>query len=257
MRFSVLGSGSKGNSVYIESGDSALLIDAGFSGKQVESRLLSMGRGLESVRSILLTHEHNDHIHGAGILSRRCHIPVHANVGTFRGAEKRLGRLHARREFETGETFSFECFEIRSFPVLHDTLDPVGFTISDGEYSIGYLTDTGKTTHLMGARLKGCDALILEFNHDLEMLKNGPYPLPLQQRVRSSHGHLANGDAAQFLDSLQHINLQYTVLAHLSETNNLPELAFQEAKKVNNGSSSKLVLAEQNRALEIIDLAKP
>jgi phosphoribosyl 1,2-cyclic phosphodiesterase len=255
MKFSVLGSGSRGNSVYISSGKTAVLLDAGFSGKELIRRVLrSTGEDIDRVNGILLTHEHSDHICGAGILSRRCRIPIMANEGTFRGGEKKLGKLNLRKEFSTGEKFVFQDLEIRSFQTLHDCNDPVGYVVSDGRFSLGYCTDTGKVTHLMAARLMHCDVLILEFNHDPEMLKNGPYPLVLQQRVRSNYGHLANADAAAFLCRLQHDRLKYVVLAHLSETNNLPEIAYAAATQVNSEPNYTLLLAAQNGATPFVEL---
>ena len=254
MQFSVLGSGSKGNSVYIASENTAILIDAGFSGKQLNKRLNETGKSIDDVDAIFLTHEHNDHISGAGVVSRRYRIPVFANSGTYRGGEKQLGKLYKRNEFTTGERITFQDLEIRSFRTLHDTLDPVGYVVSNGKKSIGYCTDTGKVTHLMAARLQSCDALILEFNHDPDMLKSGPYPLALQQRVRSSHGHLANEDAADFLKNLLSAQLQYVVLAHLSEINNLPELALAAATRVNHNSDVQLILARQGSPLPLLNL---
>jgi phosphoribosyl 1,2-cyclic phosphodiesterase len=255
MKFSVLGSGSRGNSVYIQSGKTAVLLDAGFSGKEIQKRLLhAVGEELGGIKGILLTHEHNDHICGAGILSRRLSIPVVANEGTFRGGEKKLGKLPFKKEFSTGEKIVLQDLEIRSFQTLHDCNDPVGYVVSDGTFSLGYCTDTGKVTHLMAARMMQCDAIILEFNHDPEMLKSGPYPLVLQQRVRSSYGHLANDDAAAFLARLQSEHLRYVVLAHLSETNNLPEIAYAAAAKVNNESDCTLLLAAQNSSTGVINL---
>ncbi|MDJ0624202.1 MAG: MBL fold metallo-hydrolase [Desulfocapsaceae bacterium] len=256
MQFSILGSGSKGNSVYVESKDTAILIDAGFSGKQLSNRLSAIGKDISRVKGIFLTHEHNDHISGAGVVSRRSRIPVFANDGTFSGADQKLGKLHKRGTFTTGEATAFQDLEVRSFRTLHDTNDPVGFVISDGEHSLGYCTDTGKVTHLMAARLRGCDALILEFNHDPEMLKNGPYPLALQQRVRSSHGHLANDDAAAFLAGLLEEQLRYVVLAHLSEINNLPEIAHKAAHGVASASRCRLILSSQNTPTSLITLKK-
>lgn len=255
MEFAVLGSGSKGNAVYICSGSTAVLIDAGFSGKQLAQRLMTgVKKEITDLDGILLTHEHNDHISGAGVLSRRCKIPVFANDGTFRGGENKLGKLHKRSEFGTGERFSFRDLEIRSFRTLHDTNDPVGFVVSDGTYSIGYCTDTGKTTHLMAARLMNCDALILEFNHDPEMLKTGPYPLVLQQRVRSSHGHLANEEAASFLSQLVNDRLQYVVMAHLSEVNNLPKIALESVLKNNTINGSRIIQACQETPTPLLNL---
>ncbi len=231
MQFSLLGSGSRGNSLYVESGCTAILIDAGFSGREIAARLTSIDRDLSRLQAICLTHEHADHIHGVGVLSRRCRVPVHANPGTFAAGESRLGTVHERREFTTGQQFTIGDLEVRSFALSHDTADPVGFVVSDGRTSLGYCTDTGKVSHLMAHRLAGCSALILEFNHNLELLKNGPYPLPLQQRVRSSHGHLCNEAAADFLRMLQDDPLQLVVLAHLSETNNTPALAEAAARE--------------------------
>jgi len=229
MRFSVLGSGSRGNCVYIESAHSAILIDAGFSGKEIANRLASIDRDIESLDAIFLTHEHHDHICGVGVMSRRCKIPVFANEGTFQGADKRLKKLFKRDEFQTGDSIAFNDFHIRSFAVSHDTNDPVGFIIGNGHSSLGFCTDTGIVSRLIGHRLEGCNALILEFNHDPDLLMNGPYPPALKQRVRSNQGHLSNGDAACLLDTLIHERLQRIVLAHLSETNNLPALAYGEA----------------------------
>ncbi len=255
MQFSVLGSGSRGNSVLIEAGTTTVLIDAGFSGKEIERRLTRLGKSLEELDAIFVTHEHSDHISGVGVLSRRCKLPVFANAATLQGGEKKLGRLFQPREFSTGEKIAFQDFEIKSFRISHDTNDPVGYVVSNGEKSVGYCTDTGKVSHLMVQRLKGCNGLILEFNHDLKMLQNGPYPLYLQQRVRSSYGHLANSDAADFLQNLLHDKLSHVVLAHLSEANNLPELAMQEAKRtINQKSELRLHLSRQDVPSEIISL---
>ncbi len=232
MRYSVLGSGSKGNSLYIESGSTSILIDAGFSGKELEKRLSVHGRELADLNGLFLTHEHGDHIQGAGVISRRCSLPVYANHGTFKGSEKAVKKLHKRVEFETGDSCELQDLVVRSFRISHDTRDPVGYLISDGKQSIACCTDTGKVSHLIANRLCECDALILEFNHDLTMLKNGPYPFSLQQRVRSSQGHLGNNDAAEFLQSVMHDKLQQVILAHLSETNNRADIALQSAASV-------------------------
>lgn len=247
MRFSVLGSGSRGNSVYIESGRTAILIDNGFSGKEIAARLKTIGKDIKELDALFVTHEHNDHIGGVGVLSRRCGLPVYANQGTFRGGEGKLGKLFKLCESATGDTVEFQDLEIRSFAISHDTSDPVGYVISNGTTRLGYCTDTGKVTLLMRQRLQGCNGLILEFNHDLKMLAEGPYPFFLQQRVRSSQGHLANGDAAAFLRELQHDGLEHVVLAHLSETNNLPTLAMEEARGViPPESASSMSLARQD-----------
>ncbi len=255
MRFSILGSGSRGNSVFLESKKTSILIDAGFSCKAIELRLHSIGRELSDISALCLTHEHNDHISGAGILSRKCKIPVYANTCTLSAGEKRLGNLFARKEFETGDFVQIDDLMVRSFRISHDTADPVGFVVSDGHSSIGYCTDTGKVSHLMLQRLRGCSALILEFNHNLEMLKNGPYPLPLQQRVRSNMGHLNNEDAAACLADLIGPHLQIAVLAHLSETNNTPLLAREAARAaVRQWGETALLIAAQDKALPLVEI---
>lgn len=256
MKFSVLGSGSKGNAFFIESGKTAILIDNGFSGKETAARLARIGRDIDALNAIFVTHEHHDHICGVGVLSRRCKIPVFANEPTFTGGGKTLANLTQRCEFQTGERITFRDLTIRSFAVSHDTGDPVGFVVGDGEHSIGCCTDTGIASRLIARRLSGCDSLILEFNHDLELLKNGPYPQSLKQRVRSRHGHLSNNDAANLLDSLVHKKLQRIVLAHLSETNNLPEIAYQEAAQALGGrlELSALSIAGQDRPTDLFEI---
>jgi phosphoribosyl 1,2-cyclic phosphodiesterase len=256
MRFSVLGSGSRGNAVFIESGKTGILIDAGFSGKEIASRLQSIGRDVDNIKALCLTHEHNDHISGAGVISRKSRIPVYANVGTFRAGEKKMGDLFVRKEFESGDVLEIDDLMVRSFRISHDTADPVGFVISDGKSSVGYCTDTGKVSHLIARRLSSCNALIIEFNHNLEMLKNGPYPLPLQQRVRSNMGHLSNEDAATFLADLIGSHLKVVILAHLSETNNTPLLAREAVRsKVQQWGETALLIAAQNKVLPLMEIS--
>lgn len=226
MKFCVLGSGSMGNATYIEADGRALLIDAGFSGKEICRRLDAVGSSMSMVEGVMLTHEHHDHIQGAGVLARKYNIALLANEATFQAANPRLGKVEGFQPFETGEKFSFAGFTIHPFAISHDTVDPVGFVVEHGGVSLGFCTDTGMVSRLLQQRLAGCHGLILECNHDLQMLADGPYPLHLQQRVRSRQGHLANNDAAHFIGDLLHDRLQHVVLAHLSETNNKPELAF-------------------------------
>ncbi len=255
MYFTVLGSGSKGNSLYIESGGTSILIDAGFSGKEIAKRLAVYDKEMADLDGLFLTHEHNDHIQGAGVISRRCKLPVYANEGTFQGSDKKVGKLHKRVEFETGSIVELQDLQVRSFSISHDTIDPVGYLVSDGNVSIACCTDTGKVSHLVSRRLSDCDALVLEFNHDLMMLKNGPYPPALQQRVRSGQGHLANDDAADFLQSLLHQRLKYVILAHLSEMNNRPALAYKSAFTVLGADHPvDLHVAAQNRPTNLFFL---
>jgi phosphoribosyl 1,2-cyclic phosphodiesterase len=258
MLFTVLGSGSKGNALYIESGKTSILVDAGFSGKELVARMAVHGKDPSDLNGIFLTHEHGDHIQGAGVLSRRYLLPVYANEGTFMGSEKTVKKLNRRIEFETGDICQLQDLSIRSFRISHDTSDPVGYLVSDGKRSVACCTDTGKVSKLICNRLSNCDALVLEFNHDPTMLRNGPYPDFLQQRVRSSQGHLANEDAANFLQSLVHDRLQHVVLAHLSETNNLPDIARTSAMQVLAPEQHKILcVARQNSPTELFDLQAP
>ena len=225
MRFCVLGSGSKGNATFVESGRTRLLIDAGFSGKEIERRLAEIGVAPETLSAILITHEHGDHIKGAAILSRRFRLPVFINDATLAASGAVLDKLQLRQAFVTGQTFIFQDFQIHPYLISHDAADPVGFLLSNGRLFLGYCTDTGQVSRLMQHRLSCCHGLVLESNHDPDLLRNGPYPPSLQQRVRGKTGHLANIEAAGFLSDILHDGLEHVVLSHLSETNNLPHLA--------------------------------
>lgn len=256
MNVSVIGSGSKGNAVFVESNSSSLLIDCGFSGKELRRRMELIGRSPENLSGLCVTHEHNDHIHGVGVLSRRYNIPVYGNPDTLLAGGKKMGKLYKSMEFETGERFEINGLEVQSFRVSHDTVDPVGFVVSDGTVRIGYCTDTGKISHLIANRLQDCNALVIEFNHDLEMLKNGPYPLPLQQRVRSSQGHLSNNDAAAFLKTLETDNLHLVIQAHLSETNNSALLASEALQsEVGEWDGVKRVVAHQDQPTQLFQVS--
>jgi len=262
MKFCVLGSGSKGNATYLKSGETRILIDAGMSGIELQRRLSTIGVELSEIDAILVTHEHNDHVHGVGVLSRRVKIPVHANSATFSAASKTVRKLFSYKEFETGVSFQIRNLEIHPFTISHDAQDPVGFRISDGRVSFGYCTDTGKVSQLIRHRLASCKGLVLESNHDVEMLQNGTYPPYLKQRIRSSQGHLDNEVAASFLKELLHEKLEHVVLAHLSEENNDPEIAYNAAMAaVGNNSycreiDLRISVANQYCAGELICLTK-
>ena len=255
MRFSVLGSGSKGNCTLVESGSTRLLIDNGFSGKEIVGRLAGLGIAPEMLTALLVTHEHDDHIKGIGVLARRLNLPVYANVATHRAAEHRVGTLPVRREFETGEPFVLDGLQVHPFSVSHDTADPVGFVVSDGENSLGYCTDTGTTTQLVRYHLQKCRALVLEANHDVQMLKEGPYPLPLKQRVLSSRGHLANSDSVDLAVHLAQDQLRQLVLAHLSEINNHPDRVLHEVRRrLANFGALQVMLASQWQAGPLLEV---
>ncbi len=262
MRFCVLASGSKGNSTYVESGATRILIDAGLSGKEIERRLAAIQVDPASLSAIIVTHEHHDHICGVGVLSRRFQLPVLVNELTLAAGGKTLQKLARWQPVVTGETFSFQDLAIHPFSISHDAAEPVGFCLDDGKCSLGYCTDTGKVSHLMRHRLAGCHGLILESNHDPLMLKTGPYPEYLKQRVRSNIGHLPNHEAADFIDSLRHELLHHVVLAHISETNNHPDLVWAAMLAVMPGAANGqgehlplISLASQEQVGTVVSLA--
>nr|MBF0222631.1 MBL fold metallo-hydrolase [Desulfobulbaceae bacterium] len=232
MRFSVLGSGSKGNATFVESGKTSLLIDAGFSGVEIERRMESIGADPASLAGIIVTHEHSDHVKGLGVLARKFKIPVYANRPTCEAGGKYFEKIPEFREFQTGVTFFLNGLTVHPFAINHDTADPVGFTIDDGTTALGYCTDTGMVSRLIHHHLSQCDSLILECNHDLEMLRNGSYPPFLQQRIRSKNGHLANPEAVEFIKKLVGPQLSRVVLAHISESNNCHRLVSTTANSL-------------------------
>jgi phosphoribosyl 1,2-cyclic phosphodiesterase len=257
MRFCVLGSGSRGNATYVAADGRALLIDNGFSGVELERRLAAIHASAASLSAILLTHAHSDHIKGVAVLARKYNLPIYANRGTIAAAADTLHRAPVLHEFQTGTSFPLHHFLIHPFAVCHDCADPVGFVIEDASCSLGYCTDTGMVSRLIQHRLTGCNGLIIECNHDPHMLKNGPYPLHLQQRIRSSQGHLANEDAARFIVDLLHDGLQHVVLAHISEKNNDPMLAYDTvvaALRAENDAAACVSLSWQDRTGEVITL---
>ena len=259
MHFSVLGSGSKGNSTFVKSGPTSLLIDAGFSGIEIERRLRSIGADPAHLSAILVTHEHGDHIKGIGVLSRKYNLPVFANRPTFEAADKYFEKLYRFEEFQTGVKFCLEDLTIHPFAINHDTADPVGFTIDNGKASLGYCTDTGMVSRLIHYHLSQCDNLILECNHDLEMLRNGHYPPSVQQRIRSKNGHLANPEAIEFIKKLVNPQLSRVVLAHISESNNRHSIVndsigqlFEDLKMLPQCSSSfSVAIATQENPTEL------
>lgn len=231
MRFCVLGSGSKGNATFVEAGATRILIDAGFSGIEVARRLADIGIDINTISALLVTHEHGDHIRGIQVLSRRFSLPVYVSEATLAAAGNSLAKIVEFRQIEAGHPFKHQELTIHPFAVSHDAADTLGFVVSNNGRSVGYCTDTGAVSHLMRHHLGGCNGLVLECNHDLEMLKNGGYPPLLQQRIRSKSGHLTNSEAANFLVELIHAGLEHVVLAHISETNNTHALALATVEK--------------------------
>lgn len=250
MEVCLLASGSKGNAIYIGSGESRILIDAGLSGREIQKRLGGIGVAGEDLNALLVTHEHTDHCRGLGPLARRFALPVYLHSETRR-ALPALGKVGEVREFEAGDTLSLRDLRVETFPLSHDAAAPVGYTVETKEGKIGVATDLGIATRLVADRLKGCRVLILESNHDEEMLRDGPYPWPLKQRIRSNHGHLSNPSSARLLGDLLWDGLEAVFLAHLSETNNHPTLAEGCAREVLDRQSRcrpRLIVGSQESA---------
>ena len=204
-------------------------------------------KGLDpaSLTAILVSHEHTDHIQGVGVMARRFGLTVHISDGTWQASQHALGKLADVRPFACGHPFSIGNLAIHPFSISHDAIDPAGFTIGCNGSKVGVATDLGIATGVVKTHLQACDALILEANHDSQMLIDGPYPWPLKQRIRGRNGHLSNDDAALLLETLCHDRLAHVILAHLSEENNTPAKAKQTVETVINGSHTKLHVASQ------------
>lgn len=233
MELCVLASGSGGNCLYVAGGDTRLLIDAGLTLKEMKRRLDQHGLVLDAISAVLFTHDHADHCQAVGALHRRHPVPFYANEGTAAGIDLGLkGADITWNIFETGSTFRVGSMEIDAFSVPHDAADAVGFTITDGRTRLGVATDLGMVTTVVRNRLADCDALVLESNHDVDMLRQSGRPWSLIQRILGRRGHLSNEDAADLLASVVQPRLKTVILAHLSGDCNRPSLAEQTMRTV-------------------------
>lgn len=223
IRFASLGSGSKGNALLVESGRTRVLVDCGFGPREMATRLDRHGVAPDSVTAVLVTHEHADHVGGAARCAARFGWALHASHGTAAAAGRLAGA--GVRHFDSHAGFAIGDLEIHPYPVPHDAREPTQFVFSDGASRLGVLTDAGAITPHIVAMLKECAALVLECNHDAEMLAKGRYPPPLKQRIAGGFGHLENGAAADLLRAVDKEKLRHVIAAHLSEENNTPELA--------------------------------
>ena len=224
MRFALLGSGSQGNGLLVEHGTTRLLLDCGFGLNETVRRLARLEVEAGGLTGILVTHEHDDHIGGVARLARKFGLPVWLTPGTLRGFEP----LFQGIELHFLESYAPVCIgdiEVRPFPVPHDAREPAQFVFGDGQDALGVLTDTGCITPAIVGMLDGCNALVLECNHDSELLASGAYPPSLKQRIAGRYGHLANAESARLLASISKDKLRHVVAAHLSESNNRPDLA--------------------------------
>ncbi len=230
MRFSVLASGSGGNACYVETAHARILIDAGLSRRELIRRLELVEVSPETLDALVITHEHIDHVKGAGPLARLLDIPVFISSSTLRRSMRMLGSLSRPMPIHTGQAITINDLMIETFTKCHDAVDPIGLILSTDDSRLGLITDLGRSTTLVEDRLRGCHALIIEFNHDQRMLEDGPYPWEVKRRIKGPEGHLSNQQAGELLEAVAHKDLSLVILAHLSQINNQTQIAFQEAR---------------------------
>ncbi|MEH6588843.1 MAG: MBL fold metallo-hydrolase [Halioglobus sp.] len=230
MRFASLGSGSKGNSTLVEADGALVMIDCGFSVRETLKRLDRLGVEPDSIDGILVTHEHSDHCSGVAALSRKFEIPVYLTHGTY--GSGRCEKAFSYQLFNCHDRFQIGALEIQPVAVPHDAREPCQYRLGHDGVSLGVLTDLGSITPHVVSSFHGCDALVLEFNHDLDMLYAGSYPQHLKRRVGGDWGHLNNRQAAQLLEAVAGDNLRQLVIAHISENNNTRAMAEQALASV-------------------------
>jgi phosphoribosyl 1,2-cyclic phosphodiesterase len=260
VQFSVLSSGSKANCTFIEVDGFRILIDCGLSGKQCELRLAEVGVAPDSLDCIFVTHEHHDHIHGVATLSKRYGIPVYANAATM----SQIHKVSKREIFRTGEVFMpHGAVKVTPFSITHDALDPVGFVVEGGGFKFVHVTDLGRVTTLVREHVRGAHAIVLESNHDQEMLQTCDYTWDLKQRIASTHGHLCNDSAGQLLEDIAHPELFHVILGHLSENSNTPDAALSTAHSYLNRCMDRvsglrtLLCGSVYKSLPLLELDEP
>lgn len=261
----MLASGSRGNCAVVASACTKILVDAGISCRETFRRLRSLGEDPQSLSAILITHEHCDHVTGLAVLARKLRIPVFMTGAThqawgraLRNEKGERPKLEKFEQFDAGHRFQVGDIEVKPFTIPHDAADPVGFTFRAEGIKVGIATDLGYLPMSVRDHLRGCDVLVMESNHDLEMLRGGSYPWSVKQRVMSRVGHLSNLALADFLTNDYDNSATFVVLAHLSEENNHPEIARREAEKALSTRGglfhNRVLLASQTEAIEPIRL---
>ncbi|MEO8163786.1 MAG: MBL fold metallo-hydrolase [Betaproteobacteria bacterium] len=249
MRFASLGSGSQGNSLVVEAQSTRILLDCGFGLAATEARLARLGLVAGDISALVVTHEHDDHIGGVARLARRHGIPVWMTPGTLAGFETLFADVACVRMVHNYEAFEIGGLQVYPFPVPHDAREPAQYVFSDGASRLGVLTDVGCSTRHIESMLSGCDALVLECNHDTEMLRASSYPQKLRNRIAGRFGHLDNDAAAELLRSLDNGKLKHMVAAHLSQENNRPDLAQAALAAVLNCAPDWIAIADQEQGL--------
>lgn len=227
MQFSVLASGSTGNAIFVENGEHSFLVDAGLSGKQMETLFQQIDRDMSKLSGILVTHEHSDHIKGVGIIARKYKLPVYANEKTWQAMDHLVGQIPVEQKFTFGmETVkTFGSLDIESFGVSHDAADPMFYVFHSCEKKLVLITDTGYVSDRMKGLISNADAYVFESNHDVQMLRMGRYPWSIKRRILSDVGHVSNEDAALAMSEVAGDRTKSIYLAHLSQDNNIKDLA--------------------------------
>lgn len=252
MRFASLGSGSAGNALVIEVDQTRVMLDCGFGLKETQARLARLQLQPSDIHGIVITHEHDDHASGAFKFAAKFNIPLWLTYGTLKMVDRYLLNQHQLQLniVDSHSVFSIQALEVHPFPVPHDAREPIQCVFSDGARSLGVLTDVGRITPHIEHQLNGCQALVLECNHDANMLQNGPYTWSLKKRVGGELGHLDNLETARLLAKLDHQPLQHVVAAHLSAKNNTPQLAQRALAQVLNCAPDWIGVADQQQGLD-------
>ena len=263
MYFCPLFSGSSGNALFVQYGNTRLLIDAGKPGRQIEEALRLIGVPAETLSAVLITHEHSDHIHGAGILARKYKMPVYATAETWRAMEDKLGKIPpgVRHEFFAGQEFCLGELGISPFSIPHDAADPVGYRLWGGSVSIATATDLGHFSRDVFDRIRGSDLVLLESNHDPDLLRANPhYSQQLKRRILGDRGHLSNEACSQALLNLIAAGTRNVILGHLSGENNNPTLARRvsvsalEREGIRPGTDVRLQVALRDEVGDVFTL---
>ncbi len=260
MKVTVLGSGSRGNAILVDSGDTRLLVDAGFSGKDLARRMKAVDVDPDSITGIVITHDHGDHTRGMGIYARRHGTPLHLTPATRKACSKLLNGKERVLEYHSALPLEIGSLRVHPFLTVHDAVDPVAVTVTDSRTGskLGIATDLGRPTTSVRAALAGSHLLVLEANHDHTRLWEGPYPWSVKQRIASSRGHLSNTAAAALATELFHDHLAAVILAHLSDSCNDPAMAYDTVGPalVRKGFRGHLVVANQDDPGEPIDVER-
>ncbi|OON90988.1 MAG: MBL fold metallo-hydrolase [Candidatus Epulonipiscium fishelsonii] len=244
MKLCTIASGSTGNCTYIKTDAAEILIDVGISGKKATTGLEKIGISPFNIQAIFITHEHLDHIRGVGIFSRRYNIPIFATYKTWQVIDTKIGKVENinKKIIETNTLIIWKDLTIKAFNINHDAVDPVGFIIKSKNKKLGILTDVGEIDHTIIKELEDCNGLVLEFNHDENMVWACKYPYKVKRRILGRYGHLCNDNAAKILIDVYNKKLKLVVLAHLSNDNNIPELAYLSAKTLLDSNNINLNL---------------